>query len=163
MANDIICEISSENELICEMSSAGEIVGRDQWHDLSKRGRRAGGKESELRMLLKADKTYVDSQDALKADVTALTALANLVPSATGLTTVTGKNQYYPIVEDNTGANYRHVTCGRRLASTYWECHQTQAANGFGHAQTTHSKRIRDAALQTTQAHTQTDSGTPHS
>ena len=26
MANDIICEISSENELICEMSSAGEIV-----------------------------------------------------------------------------------------------------------------------------------------
>lgn len=60
MANDIICEISSENELICEMSSAGEIV-------VEINGMTYPGVAAEL--ALKADKTYVDSQDALKADL----------------------------------------------------------------------------------------------
>ncbi len=141
MANDIICEISSENELICEMSSAGEIVveinGMTYQSVAAELAEKASVEDVALKAdktyvdnqdALKADKTYVDSQDALKADATALTALTNLVPAATGLITVAGKNQYYPIVEDNTGA-----IIGRRLLNvwngTSWVATNS---NGFG-------------------------------
>ena len=138
MANDIICEISSENELICEMSSAGEIVVEINGMTYQSVAAELAEKASVEDVALKADKTYVDSQDALKADVTALTALADLVPSATGLTTVTGKNQYYPIVEDNTGA-----IIGRRLLNvwngTSWVATD---ANGFGQAALLNNKGV---------------------
>ena len=52
----------------------------------------------------KPDKSYVDAQDALKADKTTLDTLTAQVPAATGLTTVANKNQYYPIAENNLGA-----------------------------------------------------------
>ena len=68
MANDIICEISSENELICEMSSAGEIVVEVSGMTYQSVAAELAGKASVEDVALKADKTYVDSQDALKAD-----------------------------------------------------------------------------------------------
>ena len=70
MANDIICEISSENELICEMSSAGEIVVEITGMTYQSVAAELAGKASVEDVELKADKAYVDSQDALKADKT---------------------------------------------------------------------------------------------
>lgn len=142
MANDIICEISSENELICEMSSAGEIVVEINGMTYQSVSAELAEKASVEDVALKADKTYVDTQNGLKADITyvdnqdllkadktEVTALANKVPSAKELVTVTGKNQYYPIVEDNTGA-----IVGRRLANI-WDGTSWVAvySNGFGH------------------------------
>lgn len=70
MANDIVCEISSENELICEMSSAGEIVveinAMTYWMPNEELALRASVED----VALKADKTYVDSQvDAVSGEV----------------------------------------------------------------------------------------------
>lgn len=68
MANDIICEISSENELICEMSSAGEIVVEVNGMTYQSVAAELAEKASVEDVALKADKTYVDTQDLLKAD-----------------------------------------------------------------------------------------------
>ena len=77
MANDIICEISSENELICEMSSAGEIVVEINGMTYQSVAAELAGKASVEDVALKADKTYVDNQDALKADLADLALKAD--------------------------------------------------------------------------------------
>ena len=74
MANDIICEISSENELICEMSSAGEIVVEINGMTYQSVAAELAEKASVEDVALKADKTYVDDKLSEKADIGLLEA-----------------------------------------------------------------------------------------
>ena len=58
------------NDIICEMSSAGEIVVVITGMTYQSVAAELAGKASVEDVALKADKTYVDSQDLLKADIT---------------------------------------------------------------------------------------------